>query len=101
MYNKLNKNILRDLTGIVGEDNILLDIDSMIPYSHDESPFMKIMPEAVVRPSAVSQVKEIIMLANKDNFPVIPRGGGTALTGGSLAVHGGVTISMLPAEQRL
>jgi glycolate oxidase len=35
-----------------------------------------------------------MLLANRERLPVIPRGGGSGMTGGALAVHGGLVLSL-------
>jgi glycolate oxidase len=52
------------------------------------------MPDAVLFPQNSSEVSAILRLANKHGFFVIPRGSGSGMTGGSLAVSGGVIIVM-------
>ncbi|MFW6134340.1 MAG: FAD-binding oxidoreductase [Elusimicrobiota bacterium] len=93
MYNKINNKIIKLLSNIAGPENILSENKDLEPFSRDETPGACYFPEAVIKPTQINQVKEILKLANKENFPVIPRGGGTSLTGGSLAVFGGAVIS--------
>ncbi|MBF0234960.1 MAG: FAD-binding protein [Desulfamplus sp.] len=52
------------------------------------------MPDAVVFPGSTSEVSEILKLASLEKIPVIPRGSGSGMTGGSLAVHGGIVMVM-------
>ncbi|HYE77608.1 MAG TPA: FAD-linked oxidase C-terminal domain-containing protein, partial [bacterium] len=51
-------------------------------------------PDAVVRPATAEEVSRILALCNGHRIPVTPRGGGTGLSGGALAVHGGVVLSI-------
>jgi glycolate oxidase len=48
----------------------------------------------VVKPRTAKEVSEILIICNNDNIPVTPRGAGTGLSGGALAVHGGVILAM-------
>lgn len=63
------------------------------PYDRDASE-LRAMPELVVLPRCVEQVQAIMRLATAHRFPVIPRGGGTGLAGGCLALQGGVVLSV-------
>ena len=63
-------------------------------YAHDETEDLHYYPEAVVKPGKVDQVASLLKICNEYNIPVTPRGGGTGLSGGALAVHGGLLISM-------
>ncbi|MGM0441875.1 MAG: FAD-binding oxidoreductase [Elusimicrobiota bacterium] len=93
MYNKINEKILNSLEKIFGREDILTDKQDKEKYATDETPGAYFPPEAVVFPRKPEQIKELVKLARSLNFPIIPRGGGTSLTGGSLAVCGGVLIS--------
>ncbi|MBF0378630.1 MAG: FAD-binding protein [Desulfamplus sp.] len=52
------------------------------------------MPDIVVFPSSTSEVSQILEIASKEKIPVIPRGSGSGMTGGSLAVQGGIVMAM-------
>ncbi len=51
-------------------------------------------PLAVVRPTDVDQVQTVLRWASELQIPVVPRGAGTGLSGGSSAVDAGVVLSM-------
>jgi len=96
MYKKVSDEVIRKLKEIVGEDNIILDKDRMIDYSHDEFSlnWVQHFPEVVVKPKDTQEISQIIKLANKEGFPVTPRGGGTGLVGGCVPIYGGVVLSL-------
>ncbi len=52
------------------------------------------MPDAILFPQNTNEVSRILKTANEDRFFVIPRGSGSGMTGGSLAVNGGVVLVM-------
>ncbi|QTA93142.1 FAD-linked oxidase [Desulfonema magnum] len=52
------------------------------------------LPDAVVFPQNAKQISEILKLANEERFAVIPRGAGSGMTGGSVAVRRGVVLVM-------
>src|SRR5262249_15216451 len=54
----------------------------------------KNMPDVVVFPRTTDDVVEIVKLCGKAGVPFVPRGAGTSLAGGTLAVGGGVMISL-------
>lgn len=92
MYRKVDINIIKLLESIVGAKNILLDEESLQKYSKDETEDLSFPPEVVVRPSSAFEISSIINLANTHKIPVYPRGGGTGLSGGALAVYGGICL---------
>lgn len=51
-------------------------------------------PIAVVRAETAEQVQAAVRWAAEHRVPVVPRGAGTGLSGGSSAVDGGITISL-------
>ncbi|MDI6840004.1 MAG: FAD-linked oxidase C-terminal domain-containing protein [bacterium] len=85
--------IIEELEKIVGKDNILVSEESIEPYSHDETPRIKVMPKVVVKPANREEISEIMRLANFEKIPVIPRGGGTGLSGGAVPSSNGIVIS--------
>jgi glycolate oxidase len=51
-------------------------------------------PDLVVKAENTYQVAEVLKLANRFNFPVVPRGAGTGLSGGAVPSSGGVVLSL-------
>lgn len=51
-------------------------------------------PCAVVRPTSTAEVQSVVRWAAEHGVPVVPRGAGTGLSGGSGAVDGCVTLSL-------
>ncbi len=51
-------------------------------------------PVAVARPTDADQVQEIVRWAAEHRVPVVPRGAGSGLSGGSSAVDGGLVLSL-------
>jgi glycolate oxidase len=94
MYSKVDAKIIEDLNAIVGGKNILTISCDMEPYSHDETPGLKSLPEAVVKPGSDREISEILRLANDQRIPVTARGGGTGLSGGAVPLFGGIVVSL-------
>lgn len=51
-------------------------------------------PLAVVRSRSTADVQETLRWASAQRVPVVPRGAGTSLSGGSTGVAGGITLSL-------
>ena len=88
MENKTIDEIIK----IVGKENALTSLEERKCYSYDARTDGAI-PDLVVFPSSANEVSQILILANKLHFPVIPRGQGSGLTGGSVPVKGGVVLT--------
>jgi glycolate oxidase len=81
-----------EIIKIVGKENALTSLEERKCYSYDARTDGAI-PDLVVFPSSANEVSQILILANKLHFPVIPRGQGSGLTGGSVPVKGGVVLT--------
>lgn len=89
------KKVATWLREIVGEENILTFDEVGEEYGHDEALVLEpCLPEILVKPGSVEEVAEILSLANEENIPVTPRGGGTGLSGGCVPVSGGILLSL-------
>lgn len=93
-YNKVSETQIMQFKSIVGEPFVIIDSESMEAYSHDYTEDLRFYPEVVIKPRTAEEVSEIIIICNNDNIPVTARGAGTGLSGGALAVHGGVILAM-------
>ncbi len=51
-------------------------------------------PQAVVRAVDEAQVRRVLAACTRQRVPVVPRGSGSGLTGGALAVAGGVVLDL-------
>ncbi len=89
----MNKNIINKLQVIVGEKYITASREDLMCYSYDGTG-MEYMPSAVAFPGSAAEISAIMELANQELFPVIPRGAGTGMTGGSLPLEGGLVLVM-------
>lgn len=87
----LDARIVRQLTEIVGQENIATDRQDMICYGYDATQ-MEFLPDCVVHPDGADQVSRILLLANKEGFQVFPRGAGSGFSGGALPKGGGVVL---------
>ena len=84
--------VLKELEKIVGRTNLFTDAEELVVYSYDATR-QESLPWAVARPASAREVSEIILLANRERFPVVPRGAGTGMSGGSVPASGGLVLS--------
>ena len=85
--------IYEEIKQIVGPDNVFTGPVECIPYSRDLSVHEGI-PDAVVFAYTTEQISAIMKLANKEKVPVTVQGSGTATTGASLPVEGGILLDV-------
>ncbi len=86
--------IVSDLIAAVGEENVLANREEMLVYECDGYVIEKNIPDVVVFPTSTEQLVAVVKLCNKHNVPFVPRGAGTSLAGGTLAVGGGIMICL-------
>jgi len=89
----LKPSVLKELTSIVGPANVSTSPEELVVYSYDATQ-RESLPWAVVRPRSSQEISEILKLANRELFPVVPRGAGSGMSGGSVPVQGGVVLSL-------
>lgn len=63
-------------------------------YSHDELAYGRFYPDVLVEPISTEEVSQLLRFSYEHNIPVVPRGMGTGLCGGAVALHGGIMLSM-------
>lgn len=89
----INNSLKQDFLNIVGKEYCLDTIEDRICYSYDATR-QKYIPEIVLRPANTEEISRIMILANKNKIPVVPRGAGSGFSGGSLPLDGGIVIDM-------
>lgn len=63
-------------------------------YQHDEMPiYGHFQPDCVIQACSTEEVSAVMKYCNERMIPVTPRGSGTGLCGGCVALHGGVVLS--------
>lgn len=93
-YNKITPLVLDAIMAIVGAGNVINQHDELEKYSHDETEDLVYYPEVVARPQTPEEVSALMKLCSESMIPVTPRGAGTGLSGGALAIKGGLLIAM-------
>ncbi len=85
--------LLEQFKGIVGEQYVFADEESLEHYGHDETERILFLPEVVLKPRTTQEISDIMRLCNENLVPVTPRGAGTGLSGGAIPHLGGVLLS--------
>lgn len=82
--------IIQKLSEIVGKDNLYTSLEDLYCYTYDAS-FVKAdlrrdLAGVAVYPGDTGEVSQILQLANLEKIPVVPRGAGTNVSGGSISI---------------
>src|SRR5256884_8871321 len=81
--------LLRD---IVGAANVLTDPQDPAPYFTDWRKQYSAAAECVVRPASTAEVARVVALCARENVALVPQGGNTGLSGGSVPSGSGREI---------
>ncbi|WP_198508024.1 FAD-binding oxidoreductase [Bacillus sp. FJAT-42315] len=96
----MKEQLLKNIQSIISEDRILTDLSDRYSYSYDAS-FGEYLPDVVIQPKNSKEIAKLVQLANEYKVPVYPRGAATSLSGGSLAVEGGMLLDLSQFEKKL
>ncbi len=84
----------QELARIVGSEHVL-EADAGSPYNRDASRRgLSGRAEAVVRPGGAEEVAAVVAWCYEHDVAIVPRGGGTGVSGGAVPVDGGVVCSL-------
>jgi glycolate oxidase len=85
---------LSTLVAALPADTVISDPDIVATYRQDwaRDPDAG-TPLAVVRANSTADVQETLRWATAHRVPVVPRGAGSSLSGGSTGIEGGITLS--------
>lgn len=88
------KSVFKELKRKLGEENVLINEADRALFSYDAAFGEKVLPDVVVFPKTKDELGYVIRLMNENNIPVVTRGAGTNLSGGTVPVAGGCVIVM-------
>ena len=91
---------IADLQARFGERVSTAD-EVLAEHAKDSAHHQPQPPDAVVFPASSDEVAEAVGICARHRVPIIPFGTGTAVEGGVVAIHGGVTIDLRRMNQIL
>src|SRR5881227_4329663 len=86
--------LIDELCEIVGDENVLSEPEELLVYECDGLPQHKHPPRAVVFPNSTEETSEVLALLHDEGISFAPRGAGTGLSGGALAINRGIVIEL-------
>jgi len=86
--------IKNKLVEVVGASYVFTDDETLNEYGKDHTEDLVFPPSIVVKPASTQEVSAIMKVAFEHAIPVVPIGARTGLSGGILAVHKGIGLSM-------
>jgi len=97
----LNPQLLNQLKSIVGDGQVLTAREDLIPYAFDGTAALSQMPAVVVFALTTAQLRDILKLGNEAGVPIVTRGSGTGLSGGSLPSPGCIVLCTVKMDRIL
>lgn len=89
------------LKSMVGPTNVLTSTEDLISYSFDGTAALQQMPACVVFARTTEEVSRVLKLANETKTPVVTRGSGTGLSGGSVPSRDSIVLCTVKMDRIL
>ncbi|KAA5537706.1 FAD-binding oxidoreductase [Paenimyroides baculatum] len=86
--------IKNKLVEVVGVSYVFTDDETLNEYGKDHTEDLVFPPSIVVKPASTQEISAIMKIAFEHAIPVVPIGARTGLSGGILAVHKGIGLSL-------
>ncbi len=83
-----------ELAAVAGADQVLSKEIDLIPYAFDGTAALRQDPGCVVFPASAEEVSAIVRIAARERIPVVCRGSGTGLSGGSVPSPGSLVLGL-------
>lgn len=84
---RFRKEVKRRLAEVLDRNAIDDRPASLVQASTDATDLRMALPMLVVTPMNTEQIQHVVKLANEMDFVIVPRGGGSGATGGSIPAH--------------
>lgn len=83
------------LSQLVDPRDLLTRPEDLIPYGFDGTAALKHRATCVVTPRTIEQAQAVVRLAGAESVPIVTRGSGTGLSGGSVPVEKGIVLCLV------
>ena len=93
--------VAADLTKVLSPERVLWEAEHLLTYGFDGTAALYGEAGCVTLPKTVAEVAQIVRYAAANRVPVITRGSGTGLSGGSVPVAGGIVLCLAQMDQVL
>ncbi|MCC6185781.1 MAG: FAD-binding protein [Chitinophagaceae bacterium] len=94
MFQKIRPQDLQYFATQLSPEQVLIDEESLARCASDHTEDFIFLPEVVLQPRNTVEVSAIMAYCCQHHISVTPRGAGTGISGGALAIMGGVVLDM-------
>ena len=84
---RFRDNLVERLRQFLPDEDVVTSPNSLVECSTDATDLRMEMPLCMLLPESSDHIRHILRLANELEFAIIPRGGGSGLTGGAVPAH--------------
>jgi len=93
--------LVPNLTALLGESAVLTKAEDLVPYGFDGTAAIRTRPGVVVLPTSTAEVAGCVRLAHAAGVPIVTRGSGTGLSGGSVPSPDALVICLVQMDRIL
>jgi glycolate oxidase len=90
----ISQTLITRLQKILGADNVLHEREDLLVLGYDSTPGLQHLPDVAVYPTSTEQVVQVMEIAREERLPIVARGSGTGLSGGSVPITGGMVLCL-------
>ena len=91
--------LLRSLGEVVGNAAVLAEPEDLIPFGFDGTAALRQRPGGVVFPHSTEEVVRCVRVAAEHRVPIVTRGSGTGLSGGSIPTENSLVLCLAQMNQ--
>lgn len=84
--------LVAELGRAVHQGQVLSSPEELLVYGYDGT-WLERVPDVVVAAASTADIAAVLQIARRHRVPVVPRGGGSGLAGGSVPQQGGIVLS--------
>jgi glycolate oxidase len=88
------------LRRVVGDGYVHDAPSEVVAYSYDGT-FQQRRPDLAVSPGSTEEVAEVVMIAAREDMPIVARGASSGLAGGTIPERGGIILSLARMDRVL
>jgi len=95
----ISASFISEISRIVGYDQVLTKPEDLIPYGFDGTAALRDKAGIVAFPTTTDQVSECVKLCITHHIPIVTRGSGTGLSGGSVPTENTLILCLVQMDQ--
>jgi len=93
--------VAADLTRLLGSERVLWEAEHLATYGFDGTATLYAEAGCVALPKTTAEVIQVVRYAAQNRIPIVTRGSGTGLSGGSVPVHGCIVLCLVQMDRVL